>query len=75
MELTSHPAAGLGKAAMPKALCILGLVISVLLLVLFGLDLAIRVPFGREAMVMDVGFLVAAGLLGYISFATMREQG
>jgi len=75
MELTSHPAAGLGKAAMPKALCILGLVISVLLLVIFGLDLTMSVPFGRDEMVMDIGFLIAAGLLGYISFVTMREQG
>jgi len=60
---------------MPKALCILGLVISVLLLIIFGLDLAIGVPFGREAMVMNISFLIAAGLLGYISFVTMREQG
>jgi len=60
---------------MPKALCILGLVISVLLLVIFGLDLTMSVPFGRDEMVMDIGFLIAAGLLGYISFVTMREQG
>ena len=59
---------------MPKALCILGLVISVLLLVIFGLDLLTRVPFGREAMVMDIGFLIASLILGYMSFSTMREQ-
>jgi hypothetical protein len=59
---------------MPKALCILGLVISVLLLLVFGLDLLTSIPFGREAMVMDIGFLVAAVILGYLSFTTMREQ-
>jgi hypothetical protein len=75
MELTSHPTAGLGTAAMPKALCILGLVISVLLLVIFGLDLLTSVPFGRDATFMDIGFVVAAAILGYLSFSTMREQG
>jgi hypothetical protein len=59
---------------MPKALCILGLVISVLLFLVFGLDLLTSIPFGRGAMVMDIGFLVAAAIVGYLSFMTMREQ-
>jgi hypothetical protein len=59
---------------MPKALCIIGTAISVLLLLLFGLDLATSFPFGRESTVMDVGFIVASGVLGYLSFMTMREQ-
>jgi len=60
---------------MPKALCILGTAVSVLLLVLFGLDLATSFPFGREAVAMDVGFLISAVILGYLSFTTLREQG
>jgi len=60
---------------MPKALCIVGTAISVLLVALFGLDLATRYPFGRAAVVMDIGFIIAAAILGYLSFITMREQG
>jgi len=60
---------------MPKALCILGTAISVLLLAIFGLDLATTYPFGRETVAMDIGFIIAAAILGYLSFTTMREQG
>ncbi|MFH1923459.1 MAG: hypothetical protein ABIP48_26665 [Planctomycetota bacterium] len=60
---------------MPKALCILGTAVSVLLLVLFGLDLATSFPFGRESVAMDVSFLISAVILGYLSFTTLREQG
>ena len=31
---------------MPKALCIVGMVVAGLLAILFGLDLAIGIPFG-----------------------------
>ena len=58
---------------MPKALCILGTAISVLLLVLFGLDLATSFPFGREAVAMDVGGLRAAAILGYLLLSPVAE--
>lgn len=59
---------------MPKALCILGMVIAVLLLLLFGLDLAMGIPFSGASGMMDIGFLIAAAILGYLSWATFREQ-
>lgn len=59
---------------MPKALCIVGSIIAVFLALLFGLDLAIRIPFGRNSLLMDVGFLVCSLLLGTISWLTLREQ-
>jgi hypothetical protein len=59
---------------MPKALCFFGIAVAVLLLLLFGLDLAVEIPFGRESKAMDVGFMVCAGALGYISWTTLREQ-
>ncbi len=59
---------------MPKALCIVGLVVAVLLLALFGLDMATGVPFGGLGMVPNVGFIVIAAILGYLSWATLREQ-
>jgi len=59
---------------MPKVLCVSGMVISVLLLILFGLDLALGVPFQGVSKVMDVGFVICAGLLGYLGWTTFREQ-
>ena len=63
-----------GIPAMPKSLCILGMVVAVLLLIVFGLDLAIGFPFGRMSTVTSVGFLVCAVILGFLSWSTMREQ-
>ena len=59
---------------MPKALCMSGLVVSGLVIILFGVDLAARIPFGRASVVMDVSFLISAALLGLISWFTLREQ-
>lgn len=59
---------------MPKALCILGTVVAVLLILVFGLDLAIGFPFGRVSTIMSVGFLVCAAILGFLSWTTLREQ-
>jgi hypothetical protein len=63
-----------GIARMPKALCIVGMVVAAMLAILFGLDLALGVPFGGKSMVMSIGFLVCAILLGYLSWTTFREQ-
>lgn len=59
---------------MPKALCISGTVIAILMVLLFGLDLAIGFPFGKCSLLMDIGFILAAVLLGAISWLTLREQ-
>lgn len=59
---------------MPKALCILGMVVSALTLLLFGLDLAIGLPFGGVSRVVDIVFVAASGILGYLSWSTFREQ-
>ena len=58
---------------MPKVMTIMGMAVSVILLLLFGLDLAIGQPFGKASIIMDIGFVVCALLLFYISWATKRE--
>jgi hypothetical protein len=60
--------------SMPKALCIVGTVIAALLLLVFGIDLALKFPFGRQPWWMDLGFAVCAGILGYLSWTALREQ-
>jgi hypothetical protein len=59
---------------MPKALCIVGMAVAAILLLLFGLDLALGIPFGKMSMMMNVGYLVCAVVLGYLSWSTYREQ-
>ncbi len=58
---------------MPKALAISGMVIAGLLVLMFGLDLAVQIPFGRASLAMDVAILICGGVLGYMSWSTYRE--
>ena len=59
---------------MPKVLCMTGMAIALLILLLFVLDLAVKFPFQRFNTMMDVVFVVCALVLGYLSWATLREQ-
>ncbi|MFG0265258.1 MAG: hypothetical protein ACF8AM_08905 [Rhodopirellula sp. JB055] len=66
---------------MPKALCLISLVASILLLVLFGADLLLGLagmndmaPLGSASMLMNLGFVIFSGLLAFLSFTTYREQ-
>ena len=59
---------------MPKALCYFGMVVAGLLLLVFGLDLAIGFPFGGVSFWMNVGFVSCSAVLGFISWTTLREQ-
>lgn len=59
---------------MPKALTIIGMVVAGILVLIFGLDLALGIPLGGVNSIMDITFLVAALMLGYMSFSSFREQ-
>jgi hypothetical protein len=59
---------------MPKALTISGMIVAVLFLILFGLDLALGLPFGKASLKMDIAFVICALLLGFLSWTTFREQ-
>lgn len=58
---------------MGKGLCIFGMIGAGLLLLVFGLDLAAGLPFGRVSLIMDVGFILAAIGLFAASLMTFRE--
>lgn len=59
---------------MAKAFTIIGMVFSLILLLIFGLDLGLGVPFEGANTTMDIGFVVSALILGYLSFNAFREQ-
>lgn len=58
---------------MAKALTMMSIAIAILLLVLFGLDLAVGFPFRKAAWVLDLIFVIASLGLGYISWNAFRD--
>jgi len=58
---------------MARGLTIAALAIAALMLVLFGLDLAIGVPFGKQNMMIDISFLVCAIGVILLGLSTWRE--
>ncbi|MCC6508567.1 MAG: hypothetical protein IT423_05645 [Pirellulaceae bacterium] len=65
---------------MPKALCLTGLVIAILVFLIFLSDLlfgmlgmASLAPFKMSNMVMDIIFLLCAAGLGFVSWTSFRE--
>ncbi|HEX3998695.1 MAG TPA: hypothetical protein VHX65_09120 [Pirellulales bacterium] len=59
---------------MAKTLTVLGMVVAVLVLAVFALDLSIKFPFERVSVAMDVVAIACAGILGYLSWTTYKEQ-
>jgi len=58
---------------MAKVLTIAAMAISLILLVIFGLDLAAGFPFGGLNRVMSIAFVIFSAVLGYLSWSTLRE--
>ena len=66
---------------MPKALCLIGLVIACLVFLIFLLDIGLGMagmtnmaPFRAVSIVMDVIFMVASAAVAYAAWITFREQ-
>jgi hypothetical protein len=58
---------------MPKALCIVGMVIAVLIFILFTLDLLLGFPFSYASPLMDISFVLCSVALGYMSLSAFWE--
>lgn len=59
---------------MSKGLAITALVIAIFIFLFFGLDLVSGYPFGQPSMLLDIGFVICAIILAYMSWTTYREQ-
>jgi hypothetical protein len=62
---------------MPKILCISGIVVSVLVFIIFLMDLVAPgslAPFKHANWMMDLVFVICSAILGFLSFMTLREQ-
>ena len=59
---------------MPKLLCIISLVISALVFLLFTLDLIAGIPFGGAGGLLGhVGMMIGAAVIGTFSYLTISE--
>ncbi|MCL2709569.1 MAG: hypothetical protein FWE95_01710 [Planctomycetaceae bacterium] len=59
---------------MPKILCIVSLIVSALVLLLFLLNLIAGFPFGGAGgLVGNLGMVIGAAIIGTFSFLTMQE--
>jgi len=58
---------------MPKAFCMAGAAVAILLLLVFGADLAVQIPFGRQSMLMDIGIIICSGILAYMSWSAYQQ--
>ena len=59
---------------MSKALCWVGLILSLIVFLIFLLDVSAAIPFGRRNIFVDVIFMVIALLMMWMSWTTYREQ-
>ncbi len=56
---------------MTKLMPMIGMVVSGLVGILFIADLAVKVPFRRVSMMLDIGFLLAAVIVAYLSWSVL----
>ncbi len=59
---------------MSKGLSIAGLVVASILFLVFGLDLALQIPFSRPSFMLDLGLVISSLILGYLALMTYLEQ-
>ena len=66
---------------MPKALCISGILVAVLILIVFLTDLVAALagfkalaPFQGANQMMDIVFVLCAAGLAFVSWTTLKEQ-
>ena len=61
-------------ASTMKPLCFSGMIFGTFVVLLFGLDLAIKLPFGRQSWILNTGFIIMGSILIYTGWATQKEQ-
>ncbi|MCA9127255.1 MAG: hypothetical protein KDB22_09215 [Planctomycetales bacterium] len=65
---------------MPKALCLIGLVLAILVFLIFVLDLVLAMttdgmaPFNGASTLMDVMFIISSAGIIWVAWSTFREQ-
>ena len=58
---------------MEKWLCMGAMIVAGLLVLIYGIDLAIKFPFNRVAPTQDILLIIAGGLVLWQGYETWRE--
>jgi len=58
---------------MEKWLCLAAMIAAGILVLIFGIDLAAKWPFGRRALTTDILFIAAGALVLWQGYETWRE--
>jgi hypothetical protein len=64
---------GLKGLSMEKWMCWGALGASGVVLLLFLLDLFLKIPFGRLSMAVDIFAIIACGLVAYVSWDALQD--
>jgi hypothetical protein len=59
--------------SMEKWLCWGSLAIAGVMLLCFGLDIILQIPFGGLSTTVDVFGILASGVLGYLAYDALRD--
>ena len=59
--------------SMEKGLCWGSLIIGGLFLILFILDIVLKIPFGGLSLVVDIFGILASAILCYLAWNTLRD--
>jgi hypothetical protein len=73
LEAQSPPTRGVGFT-IEKAFTVLGFAVGALLVLLFGVDLVIGVPFDRASLTFDIASVSSGAILLYLSLDVLRDQ-
>jgi hypothetical protein len=63
-----------GSQSMAKAMSIAGMIVAGLVGLMFAVDPILGFPFGGASLLMDIGFVVSAGILAYLSWNAFRDN-
>lgn len=56
-----------------KALCFSGIIFGAIAVLLFTLDLAVKMPFGRPSWALNAGFIVLGLTLIYTGWVAQKQ--
>jgi hypothetical protein len=72
--LSPQPSTSAGyRSPMSKALTIFGMVVAGLVAIVFAADAAVGIPFEGARLSMDIGAIIGAVILGYLSWDAFRD--
>jgi hypothetical protein len=74
LEIPLTPPRQSSASLLEKAFTLFGFAVSILLMALFGLDLALAWPLDHASVLFDASSVLAAIILAHLSYDVLRDQ-